>query len=354
MDKRVLFVGGTWDLNGGKKSKLVDSFSEEIENVTIHNGGDYKDLERIIEMAKNYDIVFWWANVDNSLPKVRNVKEINYRVMLVSSKRNDNYKYSDEQLLQRSLGMKANLTVEFSKTDGNFKMRVFDPLGNIWYEGYDIKKCALNIFNRLESLVKYTRKSTIRSNDVDNEEFLRIVRDYATKFAVTIFPDDVKRFLGNASFRCLKGFPSYRGNNCVYVSKRNVNKKYIDGNDFVMTYEDRGNIYYYGDNKPSVDTPVQVELYSKLPNINYMIHSHCYIKDAPYTENKVPCGALEEVEEIDELISKYYDGDYNRKFYVFNLLGHGSIMMSSNPRCLEYIELVKREVMEEDKTLKKI
>ena len=35
MDKRVLFVGGTWDLNGGKKSKLVDSFSEEIENVTI-------------------------------------------------------------------------------------------------------------------------------------------------------------------------------------------------------------------------------------------------------------------------------------------------------------------------------
>ena len=161
MDKRVLFVGGTWDLNGGKKSKLVNSFSEEIENVTIYNGGDYKDLERIIEMAKNYDIVFWWANVDNSLPKVRNIKEINYRVMLVSSKRNDNYKYSDEQLLQRSLGMKANLTVEFSKTDGNFKMRVFDPLGNIWYEGYDIKKCALNIFNRLESLVKYTRKSTI-------------------------------------------------------------------------------------------------------------------------------------------------------------------------------------------------
>ena len=93
MDKRVLFVGGTWDLNGGKKSKLVDSFSEEIENVTIYNGGDYKDLERIIEMAKNYDIVFWWANVDNSLPKVRNVKEINYRVMLVSSKRNDNYKW---------------------------------------------------------------------------------------------------------------------------------------------------------------------------------------------------------------------------------------------------------------------
>ena len=29
-------------------------------------------------------------------------------------------------------------------------------------------------------------------------------------------------------------------------------------------------------------------------------------------------------------------------------------MMSSNPRCLENIELVKREVMEEDKTLKKI
>ena len=59
------------------------------------------------------------------------------------------------------------------------------------------------------------------------------------------------------------------------------------------------------------------------------------------------------IDEIEKLISRYYDGDYNRNFYVFNLLGYGSIMMSSNPRNLENIELVQREIME-SKALKKI
>ena len=72
-----------------------------------------------------------------------------------------------------------------------------------------------------------------------------------------------------------------------------------------------------------------------------------------YTDNKIPCGVLEEIGEIEKLISRYYDGDYNRNFYVFNLLGYGSIMMSSNPRNLENIELVQREIME-SKVLKKI
>ncbi len=356
MDKKILFVGGTWDLKGGKSSKIVDIFSKNIPNSTLYNGGNYNDLEKIIKSVADYDIVFWWADVDNKLPKIRNIKDINYKIMLVSSKRNDNNMYSDEQLLQKSLNMKANLTVEFSKNKDGFKMRVFDPLGNVWYEGYNIQDCSYYILERLDSIKDTTRLSTTKSqnsyNITNNEEFFKIVREYATRFAVTIFPDNTRRFLGNASFRCLKGFPSYRNNNYIYVSRRNVNKEFVDKSDFVMAYEDNDKIYYCGDNKPSVDTPVQVKLYRKLPNINYMIHSHCYIKNAPYTEHKLPCGALEEVLEIDKLIKEYYDGDYNRSFYVFNLLGHGCIMMSSDPKKLENIELIRREIMEY-KTLKK-
>lgn len=353
MRNKILFVGGNWDLENGKPSKIVEEFSKELENADVYNGGNYSDLNNIINKAKEYDIVFWWANVDNRMPKIRNVKEINNRIMLISSKRNDDGKYNYQQLLQRSLEMKANLTVEFSKKDNLFKMRVFDPLGNIWYEGYEIDECLKSVLSRLNDLKKVTREATYRGENInynisDKEDFLKIVKDYATKFSTTIFPDEVKRFLGNASFRCLKGFPSFRGNNCVFVSKRNVNKEYISIDEFVLVYEKDGKIYYCGENKPSVDTPIQVKLYNKFPNINYMIHSHCYIDDAPYTDSKLPCGAIEEVWEIDRIVNEYYDGDYYKPFYVFNLSGHGSIMMSNEPKKLENIKLSKRELFEND------
>lgn len=42
---------------------------------------------------------------------------------------------------------------------------------------------------------------------------------------------------------------------------------------FVPTYLSEYKVYYCGENKPSVDTPIQLRLYEKLPNINYMIDS---------------------------------------------------------------------------------
>lgn len=372
MKDKILFVGGNWDLNGGRKSKIVDEFAKNMDNVDLYNGGNYKDLEKILESSINYDTVIWWANVDNSLPKIRDVKEVNYKTMLVSSKRNDDEKYSFQDLLQRSFALKSNLTIEFSKVEDKFHMRLFDPLGNIWYEGEDISECANKMVDRLKFIKGITRESTTSSEENSGalawffnmfkqemyksdgdvivpikEEFLEIVKDYATKLAEATFNTiDVKRFLGNASFRCPKGFPSFRDGKYIFVSRRNVNKEFISIDEFVPVYLEDNKIYYCGENKPSVDTPIQVRLYEKLPNINYMIHSHCYIKDAPYTNTALPCGAIEEIDEISSLISEYYDGDYNRDFYIINLLGHGSIMMSNSPEKLRDIEMVGRNLPE--------
>lgn len=372
MKDKILFVGGNWDLNGGRKSKIVDEFAKNMDNVDLYNGGNYKDLKKILESSINYDTVIWWANVDNSLPKIRNVKEVNYKTMLVSSKRNDDEKYSFQDLLQRSFALKSNLTIEFSKAEDKFHMRLFDPLGNIWYEGEDISECANKMVDRLKFIKGITRESTTSSEENSGalawffnmfkqemyksdgdvivpikEEFLEIVKDYATKLAEATFNTiDVKRFLGNASFRCPKGFPSFRDGKYIFVSRRNVNKEFISIDEFVPVYLEDDKIYYCGENKPSVDTPIQVRLYEKLPNINYMIHSHCYIKDAPYTNIALPCGAIEEIDEISSLIDEYYDGDYNRDFYVINLLGHGSIMMSNSPEKLRDIEMVGRNLPE--------
>jgi len=372
MENKILFVGGNWDLNGGRKSKVVDEFAKYLPNATVYNGGNYNDLNKILESCVNYDTVIWWANVPNELPKIRNVKDINYKTMLVSSKRNIDNKYSFQDLLQRSFALKSNLTIEFSKNDNKYNMRLFDPLGNVWYEGLDIKECSKTLLERLAFIKSITRESTISSEEnigalawffnmfkeemyksdnnpeiPEKKEFLNIVRDYAYKFAEATFQTkDVKRFLGNASFRCPKGFPSFRDGKYIFVSKRNVNKEFIGINEFVPVYIEDGKIYYCGNNKPSVDTPIQAKLYNLLPNINYMIHSHCYIDGAPYTEKSLPCGAVEEVDEIKDLIKEYYDNDYNRNFYLINLLGHGSIMMSKNPEQLKNIQMVGRELPE--------
>ncbi len=373
MENKILFVGGNWDLLGGRKSKMVDEFSKYLPNVDVYNGGNYNDLNKIIESSINYDTVIWWANVDNSLPKIRNVKEINYKTMLVSSKRNINNEYSFQELLQRSFKLKSNLTVEFSKVDNLYNMRLFDPLGNLWYSGTNIKECAEALVNRLSFIKSITRESTVSTEEnngalawffnmfkeemylsSDNPiipikyEFLNIVKDYAKVFAKAIYhTKNVERFLGNASFRCPKGFPSFRDGKYIFVSKRNVNKEYITIDEFVPVYLDNGKIYYCGNSKPSVDTPIQVRLYNLLPNINYMIHSHCYIDNIPYTTMALPCGAVEEVDEIKEYIKENYNNDFNRDFYLINLLGHGSIMMSNEPSKLKDIKIVGRDLPED-------
>ena len=373
MENNILFVGGNWGLNGGKKSKIVDKFANELPNCKVYNGGNYNDLNQILESSINYDVVIWWANVDNDLPKIRNVKEINYKTMLVSSKRNVDNKYSFQDLLQRSFALKSNLTIEFTKIDDLYNMKLFDPLGNVWYDGTNIEECAKELINRLELIKNITRESTVSSEENigalslffnmfkeevyksdDNsviipvkKDFLNIVRDYASILAEATFNTrDVKRFLGNASFRCPKGFPSFRSDKYIFVSKRNVNKEYIGIDEFVPVYLDNGKIYYCGENKPSVDTPIQVRLYEKLSNINYMIHSHCYIDNAPYTKEALPCGAIEEVDEILNLIDEYYENDYQKDFYLINLLGHGSIMMSKNPEQLKNIDIIGRQLPE--------
>lgn len=372
MKDKILFVGGNWDLKGGKPSSIVNKFSNELKNAKVYNGGNYNDLNKILDSCKNYNIIIWWANVSNDLPKIRNVKDINYKAMLVSSKNNTENKYSFHNLLEKSFSLKSNLTIEFTKVNKLYNMKLFDPLGNVWYEGISIKECTKQLIKRLNFIKSITRESTISSeenvgalawffnmfkqemykSDIQpivpiKNDFLEIVKDYATKFAEYTFKTkEVKRFLGNASFRCPKGFPSFRDGNYIFVSKRNVNKEYISINEFVQVYLKNNKIYYCGDSKPSVDTPIQVRLYEKFPNINYMIHSHCYIKGATFTKNALPCGAIEEVQEILNLIKTNYNNDYSKDFYLINLKGHGSIMMSNNPEQLKNIELIGRKLPE--------
>lgn len=375
---KTLFVAGTWDLNNGKESGLIKKIYLELKkyeklNIDYYNGGNYNELNNLLNSVINYEIVFWMVNVPNNLEKIRNVKEINPKTMLITSKRNNN-EYSFQELIQKALSSKSNLVIEFTRVNDIYQMKLFDPLGNVWYIGTDIEAFVKSLVDRLLFIKKITRQSTIKDEEntgalawffnmfkqemyedktkfkdleiKEKEEFLELVKEYASIFAgATMETKDVKRFLGNASFRCLKGFPSFRNNKYILVTKRNVNKEHITIDDFVPVYLEDDKLYYQGEFKPSVDTPIQVRLYKKLPNINYMIHSHCYIKNAPTTLNSLPCGAIEEVEEILDLIEKEY-GDFSKNFYVLNLKGHGSIMMSNDVEKLKNVEIIGRKLPE--------
>jgi len=379
---KYLIVGGTFDEQGGKQSGIIDKIYKNI-NIqndglkTLYNGGYVADIEEILLKSKLYDVVFWMPNIPNNYEKIRNVKEVAPYTLLVSSKRNDGDKYSFQELINRALGMKANLTIEFKKVEDNlFHLMLFDPLGTLWYEGYDLEECMEKTINRIQFLKSITRQSTIKDDsdlfmkwyleqikeknykvmDQDekinfSEDFMKLVKEYAKVFHEIMLPEKgVNRFLGNASlrlqnFRCLKGFPSYRSGKYILVSQRNINKEYISIENFVPTYLKDEKIYYCGDKKPSVDTPIQLRLYEKLPKINFMIHAHCYIKNAPFTEISVPCGAIEEVEEIMKVINKT-DPNREKNVYYINLIGHGSIAMSNNVQGLRNILYISRDLPE--------
>ena len=354
MIKKVLVVGGTWDLDGGKESGFIRKFYSELamylNDITYLNGGNYNSLINVLNTVGDYDVVFWFPNVDNALPKVRHVKKINPYTTLIGSKRNDG-KYSFVDVLNKTLLERHNLSIEFTKVDDKFKMLLFDPLGTKWYEGDSIHDLVEHLYRRLYFLSTTRREHTYpisgEINIPDNQEFFSFVKEAAETFHKTInHSEGVTKFMGNASFR--------GEDDLIYVSKRDVDKSKIDQDNFVACTLDNGTLHYYGDTKPSKDTISQANLYKLFPNIKYMIHSHCYAVDGKYTEMPVPCGSLDEIDEIIKVIERDYDGRYDLSFYKFNYLGHGCLLLASSIEELRRTKFISRTFPEELPNLEEI
>ena len=376
---KILLIGGKWDLNKGEKNFIVDEIKNLIKgDVTILNGGNYNDLERFLKESHDYDIICNLADIDKNLPYL-DIKKISPYVMLVSSKLSDD-NTSFKELMSEILVLKANLMVEYKFNKGNISnIMIFDPLGNVWYEGTDIKNAIEKSLNRLGFLMNITREKTIKSeinknlvmnwyfdrfkqkeyrsknivNFPEESEFIELVKNYSTRFYEIMKPDDGKKLMESMNikklppqvFRCAKGMPSYRFGKYIIVSKRNINNKFIISEDLIPTYIEDNKLYYCGEDKPSIDTPIHIRLYEKLDNINYILHSHNYVDGAFMTNTSIPCGAIEEVDEILRVIEENYDS-FNENKYVINLKGHGSIIMGNSVNDLKGINYIGRKMPE--------
>ena len=347
----VLFIAGSFDINGGKKSGLAQKFYDVLKNyynnIDFYNGGNIQQLKQYSLSVKKYQIVIWWAKYDFKNIQLADIKSQNSRCMLICSKNNTSGDLLYSQIIQHTLSKKGNLCFVFKKCGNRFGFDIYDPLGNVLYSGSDITEAGDIMFRRIEFLKKLSRKSSICAGEkieVPNKPtFFRVVKKWGKKFHQVINPDQKTRYLGNASFRCQRGFPSFRHKNYIFVSQRNIDKRYITNQNFVATYlSTNQEVKYYGDKKPSVDTPIQLELYNALPNINYIIHAHCYIKNAPFTNVALPCGAVEEASEILNLIE-----NKNIDFVAINLKNHGCVVMSKTIKKFSTVQFVARPMPEQ-------
>ena len=354
----ILLVGGTFDSSGGKPSSIINDMHAVIEKGRHYckfcNGGTFDGLAELSNNCTSYDVILWFPNIDNSYPKIGTPKQTNPFATLVTSKRNVDGKYSFADLVNRALGSKSNFMLEFTRPEsmgGRYFGRLFDSLGCVWKDHTpDFHELTEALLKRVAFIRSLHRMGSIKAGKkipVPIEtNFFKLVKGLGNRFHDLIHPaEGVKRFLGNASFRCARGFPAFRANDSIFVSARDVDKRHIGRESFVEVAHLAGKVIYTGNEKPSVDAPIMLSLFRNFPNINYMIHSHTYIVGARFTSAALPCGTLEEVQHI---LAVACHNVYFPMFAHFNvnLLGHGSIAMAANPSLLGGVEYYARPTPE--------
>jgi hypothetical protein len=327
--------------------------AERLPGVTTVNGGHYDSLDALVQQAAQdrVDALWWMPDVPNDLPKlVGAIKDRVPRSVLVISKNNSQGKYAHVDLVARMLRARANLALTID-TDAPFEASIIDPLGNAFCKNEaSVLTVADTLMRRTQMLAGFTRMGSQRVGDAipapntpEVQAFVDIVRGYASTFHDMVHGANPSRFLGNASFRCTRGgFPAFRDGDLIYVSRRNLDKRDLATDGFVAVQaDDAPVIHYYGDAKPSVDAPIQRQLFRSMPAINFMLHAHVYVRDAPFTHTLVPCGALEEVVEVLQAAG------VNPSYPVFvNLTGHGCLALATEASQLAGIQFVARDIPE--------
>lgn len=348
---KVLIVGGGPGKDSGVITKITRLFSELPETDLVVSCNGYNPGRDDVD-TKGYDLILWWPDIDNAEEKIYPVKDqgavlVCSKMMRALTTRTDAVsrifkmhgnavvaislppaKAGCESCIRNCKGTHPSCCQETGWHDyyygGPFQFELIDALNNTWRKTTDLSKLVQMIVDLYKWTKESKRRSLKQNMAVDAAldklpmeeigEFMQLNRGLALKVAEGCG----NRFFGNFSTRCTKLFPSTRkGKDYFFFSPRNVDKRYLEPSDVVLCDHE----YYYGDRKPSVDTPVQLELYKHFPNINWMIHGHAYIKDAFMTDFYCPCGDMREVDEVVKLVSATGSARVN-------LLNHGFILMS--------------------------
>jgi len=325
---KILLVGGDFGENP-RKSGVVEKIAATRE-INYFNGGTIEDLKKID--LKPYDVILWMPNISNDEEKYYPKKPLGSVLIVTKVLRDEN---SELEAISRIFRMSANAVITIDKKPKYFSFKAIDALGNCWGQS-DNPKDVIQFCRWIWAC--YGSVERIGSEEIQNEEeggeYMRDSENLNIFMAINHRIADKAqsmggRYFGNCSTRCDKLFPSARvGNNLILVSPRNIDKGSIFAWDMVsveMAFFKK--VKYYGNKKPSVDTPVQLMIYQNAPRINYMIHGHYYIYGAPFTQSFYPCGDLREYKELAPIIASTYN---KYTMGAINLNNHGFLLYSSN------------------------
>lgn len=354
---KIVLVAGSFDDAGGKQSGWARKLWQNLSvyknrgvEIEYFNGGSWDDLQECYSHLPDTGAVIWLADVPNDKPKlVKNIKERHPKLLLITSKRNLDGAYSFQDLVSRALAIKANLSMEITGSRECIQTTILDPLGNVFlHKEANITTVAEVLLARIIVLSRVARvgsKQVGPKIEVPKEDnilkFLKLVKEQADVFHTIIHGVDTTRMLGNASFRCARGFPSFRQEETIFVSQRNVDKRFIGPEAFVAVRTGLTGVEYFGETKPSVDTPVQLALYKMYPKINFMLHSHTYIEGAPFTKDVLPCGATEEIIQIMDVAN-----NLNMTDFSVNIKGHGAIAFGQDADYIASVKWIPRPIPE--------
>lgn len=331
---KTLIVGGNFG-ETPKESSVVHLLTAQMHGQThVLNGGSFENIQNLD--LSGYKLIIWMPNIENGYDKVYPKKDTG-AILICSKVLRENR--TEVDAISRIFQIHGNAVIAINSDSKPFTFNLIDTLGNSWVKTSNIQTLIQVIDEFVEWTLNSIRKGTKQIEAVDfdfslYQEFVDINRQVADKFEVIN-----SRFFGNCSTRCSKMFPTMKIDAThMVVSKRNVSKKRLTTDDLVLTriLED-GSIEYYGESKPSVDTPIQISLYRDFPNLNFMIHGHTYVEGGIFTENYFPCGDMREYNETRLHIST--------DFGVLNLVNHGFFMFSDT---LEHLkEMVDKMVFNE-------
>lgn len=313
--RKTLIVGG--DTTVGNNSNIINKIAQYIDGpITIFNG--VLPTTPIL----NQDLILWMPHIDNEESK-NYPKKKQGSVLICSKVMREGYTHIDS--ISRIFKMGANAVIEIYKVGFNkYEFELRDALNNRWGERTDDLEDLVSFIDEFYTWTKGSiRKSLNHSiflepqlvNIPEVKEFLKVNE----KLSLKVADHCGNRFFGNYSTRCTSLFPNIKARyDWYFFSGRNTSKQVIDIDDMVgCTIE-----AYVGNNKPSVDAPIQLEIYKQFPNLKYMIHGHAHIKDRVMTQNYFPCGDLREVDEVVKLI--------DRGIRQINLKNHGFLFVAES------------------------
>jgi hypothetical protein len=329
MRKTLIVGGGIQRMNN---SGIVTKMAKHLGGmITMCNG-------ILPTFPLDQDLIIWMPDIDNEKPKDYPKKKQG-AVLICSKVMREGYTHIDS--VSRIFKMRGNAVIEIYKNEyGIYEFELRDALNNSWcnrtsnliylvdsiIELYIWTKCSIR-----KSLEKGLFSEPVIDNIEEVERFLRINEELSHKVAVGCG----NRYFGNYSTRCTRLFPNMISNENWYLfSGRNTPKDCIKIEDMVPCTDER----YYGDRKPSVDAPVQIDIYKKFPELKFMIHGHAFIVNNETTKNYFPCGDLREVKEVVEMI-KIGIRTINLKNHGFLIVGESVDEIISHANDCEFVTL---------------